>query len=82
MDEAIIKDINKSFLRDVGNGIMLSSNEIDILNRYGIDYKSCMSVSELIFKIENYLNEIEDSVDLDELSIRLSEFNYYSNINK
>ena len=82
MDEAILKDINKSFLKDVGNGILLSSNEIDILNRYGIDYKNCKSVSELIFKIENYLNEVEDSVDLDELSIRLSEFNYYNNTNK
>lgn len=70
-----------SFLKNVGNDIWLSNEDIDILNKYNIDYKTCKSTSELIFKIESYLN-INEVTDLDELSIRLSEFNYYNNTNK
>ena len=82
MYDDILKDINKNFLNDVGNGILLNNDEIEILNKYGIDYKNCKSVEELIFKIENYLNSVDDAIDLDEISIRLSEFNYYHNTNK
>lgn len=83
--EEIIKhiDISKSFLHDVGNGIMLSNEEEDILKRYQIDYQNCKDVRELIFKIETYLNDSTIELDdLDLLSSRLSEYNYYNNINK
>ena len=83
--DEIIKnmDISKSFLRDVGNGILLTTDEENILKRYQIDYKNCKDVKELIFKIEDYLNEDDyENDELDNLSIRLSEFNYYNNTNK
>ena len=82
MDEYIKNlDVNKDFMHDVGNGIMLNTNEEEILKRVGINYKSCSSVSDLLFQIEDYLIDFEDD-ELEMLSSRLSEFNYYNNTNK
>ena len=69
------------FLKDIGNGIYLKESEEKILNRYEIDYKNCSNINDLIFKIEEYLNEQENE-ELEQISLRLSEFNYYHNTNK
>ena len=73
--------MNNNFLKDIGNGIYLTDQEENILVKYNIDYKNCKNVSELIFKLEQYLNEIDNN-ELDQLQERLSEFNYYNNTNK
>lgn len=76
-------DISKYFLHDIGNGIMLTSEEEDILKRYQIDYQNCKDIKELIFKIEEYLNDSYTELeDLDLLSSRLSEYHYYHDTNK
>lgn len=65
------------------NDIYLNEKEIDILNKYHFDYKKYNKVSELIFDIEEYLNNstiLED--DLEWVSKNLAEFNYYHNTNK
>lgn len=83
--DEIIKNINieKSQLKDHGYGILLSDEEEEILKRYQINYKICTSTSQLIFMIEDYLNDsYEELDDLDNLSKRLSEYNYYQNTNK
>ena len=52
-----------------------------MLNRYDIDPYACSSINEILFLID----EILDEVDEDDLYIvynELNEFNYYSNINK
>ena len=67
------------------NDIYLSNKQISILNMYGIDYKNVTSMSELIFKVEEYIEEnylYENIDDLENLSMELSEFNYYYNTNK
>lgn len=71
-------DITTSFLKERNHGILLSDEEIAILNRYSIDYQNCTDTEELIFKIEEYLNDEADYADdLEHLSSRLSEFRYY-----
>lgn len=76
-------DVSKSFLHDVGNGILLNSEEEYILNKYQINYKDCSNMKELIFKIEDYLNDsYEELDDLENLSLRLAEYNYYNDTNK
>ncbi|MBP3766136.1 MAG: hypothetical protein J6G98_03040 [Bacilli bacterium] len=82
MDE-YIKTINveKDFMRDIGNGIMLNNKEEEILKRVGINYKACSSLNDLLFQIEDYLIDYEDD-ELEVLSCRLAEFNYYNNTNK
>ena len=70
------------FLVKRPNGLLLSNNDVSILEKYDIDYNSCKSLGELIFLIEDYLEDSDELVDLEELSIKLSEFNYYQNTNK
>ena len=82
MDEYIkMLDVSKDFMHDVGNGIMLNNNEEEVLKRVGINYMNCSSASDLLFQIEDYLVDFEDD-ELEMLSSRLAEFNYYNNTNK
>lgn len=71
-------DVSKSFLKNRGNGILLSDEDVNILKNYNINYELFKNVSDLIFEIESYLNDFE-SEELELLSSRLSEYQYYHN---
>mgnify|MGYP000740720565 FL=1 len=73
---------DKNMIKMRGNGIYLSDNQIEVLKRYDIDYKKYISLNSLIFEIEEILNNDVDANDLEEVSSRLSELNYYNNTNK
>ncbi len=73
---------DKNIIKMRGNGIYLSDNQIEVLKRYDIDYKRYSSLNSLIFEIEDILNNDVDANDLEEVSSRLSELNYYNNTNK
>lgn len=73
---------DKSMLKMRGNGIYLSDNDIEVLRRYNIDYTRYISLSSLIFDIEQVLNEDNEATELDEISNRLSELKYYNYTNK
>lgn len=73
---------DKSMIKMRGNGIYLSDNQIEVLKRYDIDYKKYSSLNSLIFEIEEILNYETNARDLEEISLRLSELNYYNNTNK
>ena len=82
--DSLTKDVynDKSMIKMRGNGIYLSDNQIELLKMYDIDYKKYISLNSLIFEIEEILNEEVDASDLEEVSSRLSELNYYNNTNK
>ena len=82
--DSLTKDVynDKSMIKMRGHGIYLSDNQIEVLKRYDIDYKKYISLNSLIFEIEEILNEEVDASDLEEVSSRLSELNYYNNTNK
>ena len=82
--DSLTKDVynDKSMIKMRGNGIYLSDNQIEVLKRYDIDYKKYISLNSLIFEIEEILNEEVDASELEEVSSRLSELNYYNNTNK
>lgn len=65
------------------NGMMLTNHEIEILDRYKIPYKECSSLKEIIYEIEEIIND-SDIVDedLDYISSTISERDYYQNTNK
>ncbi len=69
------------FLIKRSNGLLLSNHDVKILEDNHIDYLKCHSLEELIFIIEDYLNN-KDSTELEELSIKLGEYNYYNYTNK
>ena len=71
-----------SFLKKYNN-IYISSKQVDILKRYDIDINKYNSVKELIYDIEEILNNsYDDTEDLEWVSETLSEYNYYNNVNK
>ena len=63
------------------NGLYLSQNQINILKRNNINYESCTSVRGLIMLIEDELT-YDENEELENLSIELSDFDYYYNFNK
>ena len=73
---------DKTMIKMRGNGIYLSDNQIEVLQRYNIDYRKYVSLSSLIIDIESILNEETDLEELEEISNKLSELNYYNNTNK
>lgn len=89
MDE-YIKEIGnnlnfeKNSFNDFGNGLLLTNYEIDILDKYGINYKDCINLKSLIIKIEAVLeeNDYENIEDLDYISTMIAERDYYQNTNK
>ena len=80
MDEEINKIINDNSLNYVDN-LILNNHEISILDRYDIDYKRWGDMKDLIFLLEDYLNDIEDN-ELEEILMSISERDYYKNSNK
>lgn len=77
-----INDMNfNNFMKKTVNGLMLRDNEIDILERNNIHYERMSSLSELIYEIEETLNE-EENDELENLQLELCERNYYENTNK
>lgn len=63
------------------NGIYLSDEQIEILNRYDINYQTCSSVMQLIYLIDDIMEE-EIIEELDEIATFLEEHKYYHNTNK
>jgi hypothetical protein len=76
-------DFNANSFKDIGNGLMLTNREIEVLDRYKIEYKKCHSLKEILFEVEDILNDM-DIVDeeLDYISSTISERDYYQNTNK
>ncbi len=65
------------------NGLMLTNNEISVLKRYGVEYENCSSLKEIIYLVEDILNEEEcDVEDLEYISSTIAERDYYQNTNK
>lgn len=78
-----IKPLNM-LRKHYSSDIYLSDSEVEILKKYHFDINSYSDVKKLIFDIEEYLDNNYDLEldDLENLSITLSEFNYYKNVNK
>ena len=71
----------KSFLKRRSNGLMLSDNDIEILERNGLNYLEYSNLESLIFAISLLLDE-EENDELDKLNAKLGEYNYYNYTNK
>lgn len=75
-------DFTKNSINDCGNGIYLTNFEIDVLNKYHINYSNCASMKDIIFLVEEILNEDSSLDDLENISKSISERDYYLNTNK
>lgn len=87
MDE-YIKEIEKNlfddkkFLKVRNNNLMLSDNHVEVLDRYHINWRSCSTIRDIVFLVEEYLNDCDDLEDLEEVSYNLQELSYYSETRK
>lgn len=77
-------DFKSLELVNLNNGLSLTNNEIMILDRYGIDYKQCSSLKEVLSLIEEVFTygEVDDFEELDGVSQTIAERDYYQNTNK
>ena len=71
-----------NFTKHIKNDLYLSDSDIEILEKYEIDYLKFKSVKELMFQIETMLRNTEVEDDLEDLLIKLSDYNYYFQTNK
>ena len=76
-------DFVSNQLVEVRKDVYLTNREIDILNQYKIPYQKCKSLKEILFEIEEILQDM-DIVDdeLDSISSSIAERDYYQNTNK
>ena len=74
-------DLDSFMNIDNGNGILLTKYELEVLNRYDINPKNYPSIKELIFDIEDILEEDYDE-ELEDILIKLDEIHYYKDVNK
>ena len=84
IDELVNKiDFNSGKFNDIGNGILLTNKEIEILERNDIPYKNCNSLKDIIYEVESVIND-SDVVDeeLEDISASIAERDYYQNTNK
>lgn len=76
--------IHNNHLVKINDKLYLKQYQIEVLEYYHIEYQNCSSVSEILFLIEDVLEneEVEDVDVLEEVATSLQEFNYYHNTNK
>lgn len=79
--ENLTNDIVKNHSLNFIGGLVLSNHEIDILRKYNIDYETCKDMKELIFILNEYLYD-QNQTDLEEIAMTISERDYYQNTNK
>ncbi len=72
---------SKYMHKEIKKGIFLSEYQLEVLSRNGIDVYSCGSINDLMYMIDEILDECDDE-ELDVVFNEISEFNYYSNVNK
>lgn len=76
----LLPDMN-SWLIPRENGMLLSDYHIEVLQRNGINYLEYGSIKEILFAINEILEE-EDNEELENVAKDLDEKNYYKNVNK
>ena len=74
--------MENEFVKMRKKNIFLSDEDIKILNKYDIEYNNFSNMKELMFYIEDILNNEDVESDLEDLLIKLSEYNYYFYTNK
>lgn len=75
-------DFEKNSLKTCKNGLLLTNYEIEVLNKYKIDFNKTGSLKEILFLIDEILDEDNSLTDLENISLSISERDYYMNTKK
>lgn len=82
INQEIVNKASTNFYKQTKNNLYLKENQMDILTKYNIDYNCLTDIKELVFIIQEVLEECFYPEDLEEVSLEISEFSYYNNTNK
>ena len=74
--------MENDFIHEVKKNIYLSDNDLKVLKKYDISYNDFSNMKELMFYLEELLGNEDVDNDLEDLLIKLSEYNYYFYTNK
>lgn len=74
-------DYSKKMHQFTKNGIYLSEEQVEILNKYNINYGECTNIMQLINIIDEIIEE-EQIPELESIAEELMEFKYYHFMNK
>ena len=74
--------MKNKFTKNIHYDLYLSDSDIEVLEKYDIDYLKFKSVKELMFYLEEMLRYQDVDSDLEDLLIKLSDYNYYFQTNK
>ena len=67
-------NFDENFISYRKGNVKLTNREIEVLDRYKIDYKNCKNLKELLFEIEEIINDMDIvDEDLDYISCTISE---------
>ncbi len=81
-DEAIkYANHDELLLKHYDHGILLNDYQVNILKNKGFDFNKYTSMRELLFDIEEYLNDNYDD-ELDLVSNQIAELIYYRDTKK
>lgn len=75
-------DFHKNQLIACNNDIFLTSFEIEILAKYQINYQKFHNLKQILFMVEQLLNENPSLYDLEQVSLSIAEREYYLNSRK
>lgn len=73
-------NLEKNFHKKFGN-LILTDYQVEVLEKYNINYNDFNNLNELIYYLEDYLNNGSNE-ELELISDELAEFNYYNCTNK
>ncbi len=74
--------MENDFVHEIKKNIYLSDNDLKVLKKYDISYNDFSNMKELMFYLEELLGNEDIDNDLEDLLIKLSEYNYYFYTNK
>ena len=73
--------INNNKLHKINKNVFLTTFEMDILKTNNIPYENCSSYNSILFLLEEILLN-DDNPELEQISLSISERNYYQNTHK
>ena len=80
-DAVEFSQFEKLLMKRRENNMLLSDYQISVLSNNGINYIDFNNFRDLLFAIENYLDNDYDE-ELDQISLQIAEYIYYNETKK
>ena len=74
--------IKNNKLVKINNNVFLTNYEIEILEIYKINYLTCNNYQNILIFIEEALEQSNESQELEQILLSISERHYYQNTHK